>query len=225
MCPSPWIHYINSLNIKDFTEQFNTVVNELGLTNFHILGHSWGTVLGVNIALEYPENIRSLILHSGIADWKKCLEERRRFEEEHLTSYLKLIAKNINESIKVSTYEMDRFNNKFNSLFYCRADYPEYLVESLEEKDTKTNQLIWNPKYNKAISNYNIYDRLMEIKCPTLILSGKYDGISVRQAKLFKSGIKNSKHVEFQNSAHYSHIRQESEFLEQVKTFIKSNGE
>ncbi|WP_153727914.1 alpha/beta fold hydrolase [Salinibacillus xinjiangensis] len=215
----------SSLNIKDFMEQFNIVVTELDINKFHLLGHSWGTILGVNIALEYPEKTQSLILHSGIANWKKCLKERRKFEKEHFPDELKQIIKTVSEGFKPSAKEMKRFssefNRLFNRLFYCRAEYPEYLLKSIEDKDVGTNQLIWNPENNKEMATYDICDRLNEIKCPTLILSGKYDGISVGQASLFEAGIMNSKHVELQNSSHYSHIEEELRFLEHVNTFLK----
>ncbi|WP_196493742.1 alpha/beta fold hydrolase [Ornithinibacillus caprae] len=213
-------NYFHSLNIKDFLEQFNSVVTELGITKFHILGHSWGTILGVHIALEYPESIRSLILHSGIADWEHCLKEREKFKKEYFPDDLKQFDKRMNEGIKISQDEMEGFINKYNSLYYCRVEYPKYLSESLKDKDTRTNQLIWDPERNKEMSNYNICERLKEINCPTLILSGKYDGISVGQAELFMSNIKNSKYIEFPNSSHYAHIEEEENFLEQVKAFL-----
>lgn len=177
-----------ALDIKDFIKQFNNVVTELNLSQFHILGHSWGTILGVNIALQYPENTQSLILHSGIADWKKCLEARQNFEEEYYPTELKRALKKYNEGIKVSSDEMEAATNKFNNLFYFRDKYPKYLSEALNDKDFGTNQLIWNPDKNKEMASYNICGRLNEIKCSTLIMSGKYDGISVGQAELFNTG-------------------------------------
>ncbi|MBA2176219.1 alpha/beta fold hydrolase [Halobacillus locisalis] len=209
-----------SLHIEDFIEQFNAIVTEMDLKKFHLLGHSWGTVLGVNIALQYPKETQSLILHSGIADWKKCLEERVKFEEKHSPDELKQIMKKERDGIPTSTVERDRLLKAFNSHFYCRVEYPDYLKQSLEDKDIGTNQLIWNPEKNEAMATYNICDRLHEIKCPALIVSGKFDGISVGQASLFKSGIKDSTHVEFQNSSHYSHIEEESRFLECVRDFL-----
>ncbi|MFZ3579729.1 alpha/beta fold hydrolase [Virgibacillus sp. DJP39] len=209
-----------SLNISDYIEQFNSVMNEVGVNKYHILGHSWGTILGVNIALQYPEKIQSLILHSGIADWTKCLEARKRFEIEQFTDDLLRIFKKLREGIKVSSDEKEIATKRFNSLYYCRVDYPAYLLEALNDKDTGTNQLIWNGEKNPDMTNYNISPRLEEIECPTLIISGMYDGISVGQADLFRAGIKNSQHIELQNSSHYAHIEDEIEFLEQVKNFI-----
>ncbi|WP_092506078.1 alpha/beta fold hydrolase [Virgibacillus subterraneus] len=148
-------------------------------------------------------------------------EARLNFEEEYFPKELKRVLKKYNDGVKVSSDEMEEAINKYNSLFYCRAEYPKYLSEALNGKDFETNQLIWNPVKNKEMASYNICDRLNEIKCPTLIMSGKYDGISVGQAELFNTGIKNSRHVEFINSAHYSHIEQEMEFITQVKGFLK----
>ena len=210
--------HLSSLSLQDFMNQFHSLVEELDLNKFHLLGHSWGTILGVNIALEYPGKTESLILHSGIADWKKCLEEREKFEKEYLPDELKQMKKE--EGVNPSTVDMEKYVREWNRLFYCRVEYPEYLSQSLDDKDVGTNQLLWSSE-NKEMANYNVCDRLNEIKCPALIVSGKFDGISVGQASLFHSGIKNSKHVELQNSSHYSHVEEASRFLEIVKEFLE----
>ncbi|MGY3715804.1 alpha/beta fold hydrolase [Sutcliffiella cohnii] len=210
----------SSLTIKDFVEQFKTLVTQLNITEFHLLGHSWGTILGVNIALQYPKKTKSLILHSGIANWKVCLEEREKFAKEHFPDELKQVIKKMNEGLKPSPEEMEHFTYEYNKLFYCRVKYPNYLIKSIEDKDVGTNQLIWNPEKNKEIASYNICRKLNEIHCPALIISGKYDGVSVGQAKLFKSGIKKSRHIEFQNSSHYSHIEEEDQFNEYISNFL-----
>ncbi len=125
--------HFSSLHIKDFMEQFNAIVSELALNKFHLLGHSWGTILGANIALEYPDKTKSLILHSGIAHWQKCLEERETFEKAHLPDELQQFMKIVREGYKPSSKEMEKFTNKCNRLFYCRVEYPDYLLQALED--------------------------------------------------------------------------------------------
>ncbi|AIF45304.1 alpha/beta fold hydrolase [Virgibacillus sp. SK37] len=215
---------LSSLSISDFIEQFNDVITELGIKNFHILGHSWGAILAVNVALQFPKNVQSLILHSGIADWKDCLKHRKKFESDFFPKNLKETIYKLKQNEKISSEEIESANILFNQLFYCRTTYPIYLDKALEDKDSGTNQLIWNTDKNEEMANYNICPRLKEIKCPTLIISGKYDGISVGQGELFNSLIQNSKHIVFNNSSHYAHIEEEQEFIRQVSNFLNTSS-
>ncbi|TGB04956.1 alpha/beta fold hydrolase [Halobacillus salinus] len=209
-----------SLNIKDFTDQFSSMVRELGLNKFHLLGHSWGSILAVEVAVMFPEKTKSLILHSGIADWQKCLKERERFEEDHFPRELKRIKKKAKEGIKISEEEADYFTTEFSERFYCRVDHPDYLVRALADKDVRSNQLIWDPEWNKEVARFTVCDKLSEIKCAALVVSGRFDGLSVGQAPLFEAGIPYSQHVEFRNSSHYAHIEEQQKFLDLVTGFI-----
>ncbi|MCA0970856.1 alpha/beta fold hydrolase [Halobacillus litoralis] len=210
-----------SLYMNDFIKQFHDVITELGIEEFHLLGHSWGTILGLNIALEYPEQTKSLIIHSGVADWQACLKSRATFQEEHLPDRLTKMVDKVKAGSELSEEERNKYLKEWNNLFYCRVEYPEYLKQALDDKDVTTNQLIWDPEKNKEMTDYSMTDRLSGITCPTLIISGAFDGISVGQAALFKKGIQDSRHVEFQHSAHYAHVEEEERFLRVVEGFLK----
>ena len=43
----------------------NTALKQMGVSQPLVLGHSWGTLVAVALALKYPDNIRALILASG----------------------------------------------------------------------------------------------------------------------------------------------------------------
>jgi proline iminopeptidase len=51
-----------------FAEELGVVVGGLGLTSFHLWGHSWGTTLAVLYALTHPPGLRSMTLASPILD-------------------------------------------------------------------------------------------------------------------------------------------------------------
>ena len=43
----------------------NAALKQMGVSQPLVLGHSWGTLVAVALALKYPDNIRALILASG----------------------------------------------------------------------------------------------------------------------------------------------------------------
>jgi len=176
-------------------------------------------VLALHIAFKYPDKVKSLILHSGIADWQKCQENRSNLISYYPDS-LKEYHDKIQNGVNVSPDEVENAKSIFNANFYCRVKYPDYLINSLYDKDHKTNSMIWDPKYNKKMAYFNVCSRLNEIKCPTLITAGKYDGISVGQDKIFLNGIPNSTLTTFEHSAHYAHVEERQKFTESVRGFL-----
>ena len=49
-----------------YFDEVRAVRDELGLKEYHLIGHSWGTMLAVGFGFRYPEGILSLSLHSPI---------------------------------------------------------------------------------------------------------------------------------------------------------------
>ena len=52
------------LKVENFVEQVETLKNELGLTEFYVLGHSWGSALELEFYLAPPKGIKGLIFSS-----------------------------------------------------------------------------------------------------------------------------------------------------------------
>ncbi|MDS6632328.1 alpha/beta fold hydrolase [Klebsiella michiganensis] len=55
-----------------------TVRRTLGLGQVHLLGHSWGGWLAIEVALHHPGAIRSLILENTVADMPHLVQELNR---------------------------------------------------------------------------------------------------------------------------------------------------
>ena len=52
-----------------YFEEVLAVRDGLGLKNYHLIGHSWGTTLAVGFAARHPEGILSISLHSPILNF------------------------------------------------------------------------------------------------------------------------------------------------------------
>lgn len=68
--------YDSSLWLPErFFNEVQTVKDFLGLEEYHLLGHSWGTTVATAFAHKHPQGISSLSLHSPILSFPKYLEE------------------------------------------------------------------------------------------------------------------------------------------------------
>jgi proline iminopeptidase len=58
-----------------YVREVETVRQALGLGKVHLLGHSWGGWLAIEVALHHPGAIRSLILENTVADMPHLVQE------------------------------------------------------------------------------------------------------------------------------------------------------
>lgn len=151
-------------SIKMMAADTTGLMNVLNIEKAHILGYSMGGSIGQEIALDYPEKVKKLILCSAGCGGPKSVpasEEVRKglasnreglSDEELLRNWLPIY---FTESfIQNNPDEVEKYIRR--SLL---APIPPYAYR---------RQLM-------AAFSFNSYERLKDIKTPTLVLSGKED--------------------------------------------------
>lgn len=64
--------------ITRYADEVEAVLDALGLTSVHFLGHSWGGWCGIEYALRYKSRLRSMILANTCADMPHLLQQIAR---------------------------------------------------------------------------------------------------------------------------------------------------
>jgi proline iminopeptidase len=54
------------MTIENYVEQLEQIRKALDLKDFHLYGHSWGTMLGIDYYIKYPTYIKSIIFSSPL---------------------------------------------------------------------------------------------------------------------------------------------------------------
>jgi pimeloyl-ACP methyl ester carboxylesterase len=62
--------------LPDFADCLGRFIDALGLQRPHILGHSWGSALALELYRQQPETVRSLVLVGAYAGWSGSLPPR-----------------------------------------------------------------------------------------------------------------------------------------------------
>ncbi|MDP2859651.1 MAG: hypothetical protein Q8P50_16995 [Bacillota bacterium] len=71
-----------------------------------------------------------------------------------------------------------------------------------------------------VIKDWDIVDRLSEIRAPTLVTSGRYDEATPAIAKTVHQGIKESEWVVFEHSAHMAHVEEAERYMRVLDEFL-----
>lgn len=211
-----------------FVEEVEQVRTALGMNkdNFYLLGNSWGGILAMQYALKYQDNLKGLLICNMMAS---C-PEYGRYAEEVLAKQLK---PEVLTEIKAIEAKADFANPRYMELlipnFYkehlCRLEeWPDGFNRSMKHANGEIYTMMQGPsEFGIAgrLANWDVKNRLKEIKVPTLMVGAKHDTMDPKameeQSKLVQKG----RYLYCPNGSHLAMWDDQKVFMEGVIQFIK----
>jgi proline-specific peptidase len=217
--PSMW-------RVELFEEELATMRQELGLGHIHLLGHSWGGMLAMEYALTQPVGLVSLILASSPASIPQWIAEANRLRKE-LPQEVEQTLRCHEEAGTTDEPAYEEAMMVFYRRHVCRLDpWPEPWMRALAKLEA--NPEVYNTMFGPSefhatgtLKEWDIRDRLGEIRLPTLVTSGRYDEATPAIAETVHRGIAGSEWVIFEQSAHMAHLEEEDEYRRVVNDFMR----
>ena len=178
--------------IRLFADDTAGLMNTLGISKAHILGISMGGMIAQELVLNYPEKVSKLVLCSTYSGGSKAVQPSQKVSEM-LT-------------VDASTMSPEEYGRMFLSLVYTddfiekTPDFVKLVVQkSLRYPISKAAYM----RQLNAIGKFNTYERLQQIKTPTLVLHGRKDVlVPSENGAILAEAIPNAKLVYFERSAH-----------------------
>ena len=208
-----------------FVEELGVVCQALALEQVHILGQSWGGMLGMEYALTHPAGLASLIIADSPASMVQWVAEANRLRAELPSDVQQTLLQH-----EAAGTTNDPAYQEAVLVFYrrhlCRLDpWPECLNRSFEKqaKNPEVYNTLNGPSEFHVIGvlrDWDIIDRLGEILLPTLVISGRYDEATPLIAETVHHGILGSEWFLFENSAHSPHLEETERFLKVLTNFL-----
>jgi proline-specific peptidase len=208
-----------------FVEELGVMRQVLGLERVHILGQSWGGMLGMEYALTQPSGLASLIVADSPASMPQWVAEANRLRAELPSDIQKTLLKH--EAVGTTD---DPAYQEAMLVFYrrhvCRLDpWPDCLNRTFDKllKDPEVYNTMNGPSEFHVIGllkDWDIVDRLGEIHVATLVISGRYDEATPMIAETVHRGISGSEWVLFENSAHTPHLEETERYLQVLTGFL-----
>jgi len=204
-------------------EEVEGIRAALRLGKVHLMGSSYGGALAIATALKYQRNLRSLIVTGGLASVPLTVREMRRLVNRLPPKIRATIAK----------YEAleDYRNPKYLAavdVFYrwhvCRLPvWPREVTYSFEHLSGPVYFTMNGPNEFTiigTIKDWDVTDQLRTIQIPTLVTVGRYDEVTPRVAESIHRGIRGSKLVRFEKSAHLAMWEERAHYIEVLRDFL-----
>jgi L-proline amide hydrolase len=208
-----------------FVEEVDAVREALGLERVHILGHSWGGMLGMQYACGKPEGLASLIVESSPASVPAWMPELQRLRAE-LPPEIEATLRQHEEAGTTDDPAYQEAEMVFYQRHLCRIDpWPDWLVEcfSILEANPEVYRSMNGPSEFHVIGtirDWDITDRLGQIEAPTLVFSGRYDEVTPAVTEAAHRGIPGSEFVVLEESSHTAQAEEPERTLELVRDFL-----
>lgn len=189
-------------------DDLKNLLDALGVDKIHLVGLSNGGMIAQHFALNFPDNLRSLVLVDTC-----CYVDR-------------LLELMIDTWIKATEIG----GNEFRFDMSLPVIFSENFIKNNEENllRMKENNLAVNsPKaivnLVKATAGHDLCDRVSEIKCPTLIIVGEEDIlIPQKHSRILHEKIQGSKLITIKDCGHVPSIEKPGEFNEIVYGFLSA---
>ena len=208
-----------------FVEEIGAVRQALGLEKLHILGQSWGGMLGMEYALTQPQGLESLIIANSPASMTQWVSEANRLRAE-LPDKVQATLLRHEDAGTTDSPEYVEAMMVFYGRHVCRVDpLPEYVQRSFAQidADPEVYHTMNGPSEFFVVGKLKPWDitpRLGEIAVPALVLSGRYDEATPLIAETVQRGIPGAEWVLFEESSHMPHVEETERYLEVADEFL-----
>lgn len=208
-----------------YREEVEQVRNALGLERFILFGHSWGGLLGMEYALHYPQHLRGLVISNmtaSVAEYVKYAEV--------LVSHVPPAARAVIQRHRAAgDYESPEYERVLMEEIYnrhfCRLDpWPEPVQRAMRTLNSKIYNTMQGPDEFTIIGNlkhWDVWDRLHDIKMPTLLIGGRHDEMSPEQIGRMGSLIPHSQVVICEGGSHMAMYDDQRAYFAALLPFLQ----
>ncbi|MGP8163044.1 MAG: proline iminopeptidase-family hydrolase [Acidimicrobiales bacterium] len=200
--PSMW-------TLELYLEEIDAVREALGLERCHVIGHSWGGMLGMAYAAQRPDGLADLIVESSPASVPFWLSEIDRLRAELPPEVEGTLRRHEREG----TTDSDEYQATmmvFYDRHFCRIrPWPDWLQRSFDA-------IAANPEVYVAMNgpsefhvigplkDFDITAHLGAIVVPTLLFCGEFDEVTPATVNQAYEAIPGSQFVVLEGCAHMS---------------------
>lgn len=193
------------MTVENYVEQVEQVRKALGLKEYYLFGQSWGTMLGLDYYLKYPEGIKGIIFSGAAISIPLYLKG----VDTLFSSLPDSIKTSINTNEKNRTYDSPDYKqaNKFWTENFVARKLP--WSADIDSGHLTFGEAVyrymWGPTEFTATGTLKDYDRtsmLHKIKVPVLFMVGEYDEVLPSGVKYYHSLVPGSKFAIIPNAGH-----------------------
>src|SRR6266540_3670421 len=216
--PSKW-------TVELYVDELRTIRDALGLDRIHLFGSSWGGMLAMEYALTQPPGLASLVLASSPASIPQWVAETGRLRAQ--------LPEDVQETLsrheEAGTTDLQEYEDAclvFYKRHVCRLDeWPEYVLRSFDF--IQRHGLVYGTMNGPSefhvtgtLREWDVTERLGEIRVPTLVPTGEYDEATPAINRTVTEGIPGARSVILPGCSHMAHVEDPEGYIRLLDGFF-----
>ena len=240
----PVVHYDqlgggNSTHLRDkgadfwtvdlFLAELDNLLEKLGIKeSYHLLGQSWGGILGAEHGIRRPAGLRSLTISNSPASMELWTAEALRLRAD-LPAEVRGALERHEADGTTDDPEYLAATQTYYDEHVCRVipNPPEVLRTTECLLDDNTVYLAMNGPNEffviGTLREWSVVDKVHAISAPTLLLSGRHDEATPATVQPFFDGIPDVKWEIFESSSHMPFVEEPDRYMAVVSQFLAEN--
>ncbi len=208
-----------------FKDELAELTRQLGIADRHsVVGQSWGGMLAMEYALDHPTGLRGMVVADSPASMTLWVSEANRLRADLPTDVQTTLTRH-EAAGTTDDPEYEVAVRVFYDRHLCRVPWPDCVQRSFDQiaADPTVYHTMNGPSEFHVVGslrNWDITDRLHEIRTPTLLVSGRHDEATPLIVGQIHERIPGAKWVIFEDSSHMPHVEEPVAFIEAVERFL-----
>lgn len=209
-----------------FVEEVETVRKSLGLNkdNFFLLGQSWGGILAMEYANKYQQNLKGLIICNMTASFDSYGKYNQKLRAELRPSLLDTLKRFEEKDEYNDPLYQELVYKEFYTKHVCRLpEWPEPVVRGFSNINPHVYTLMQGPSEflpGGLLKNWSMWERLPNIKVPTLSVGAKYDTMNPEDMRKISTTVPNGQFLYCPKGSHLAMWDDQEVFMNGIVKFI-----
>ncbi len=211
--------------VETYVEEVGVVRRELGLDRIHLFGNSWGGMLAMEYALTHPAGLESLMIASSPSSIPQWIAETARLRRDLPEEVQEVLDKH-EAAGTTDDPEYEQACEVFYRRHVCRLpEWPDYVLRSFQfitEHGEVYRHMNGPSEFHVVgtLKDWDIIDRLGEIRVPTLVVSGEFDEATPAINRTVSEAIPGAESVIYPGCSHMAHVEDPEGYCRLLGDFI-----